>query len=496
MSIKPSRYVILIAVILLVPGLFYVYSLEDEDEETELRYEEVLGREITVELYPDTQNKLYVLDMEPGASDFTQGMTGAACLTPLFINTSPDNGSYNPVMVGTGEKGVDSITSLSDRTVITLSSEDLDSTAYLDVYTRSSACFLVSDYSEAISAGPAASLLGIPIFNEDDPTADSTMKELDVEFVIALGSTGIPGSMEFVRFTEAEMQQFYLDLLRDRGMTSNYLVITNPDDITDYQDQIEDGKLPVPGISLLSAQLAAYRHAPILFAEGLPEFDKDYGDGNTQLGVSREVNNEYADRILNKVHEGVDLLETNGMTAEYLALVGGPVTLPMYSWDINDYQADRQYTPCDYYFGNLNEDPYQELAVGRIFARSLTDASLLVMRSIAFDEVMEYDYPSDSSSAIYDTVSEDWRENSLACVGTTKIGPFPGILTPTLYNQTVTMTEAGFHVTSTRDTLAISGRPGWLTDCTTTRSVRMVQSAGQELSTLWMYSRTWCVQRT
>ncbi|MCK4614341.1 MAG: hypothetical protein KAU14_06030, partial [Thermoplasmata archaeon] len=229
---------------------------------------------------------------------------------------------------------------------------------------------------------------------------------------------------------------------------TDYIVVTNPHDITDYKNMTWEGRLPVVGLSLLAGELAAYHRAPIYFSNGLPYFDKEYGDGFTQLGVPRELNNECANITYTRVKEGVSLLETHAMSARHLGLVGGPVTLPMYSWDINDYQQERQYTPCDYYFGDINDDPYQELAVGRIFARSLTDASLMLVRTLGFEEIKDYDYPKDESSTIYDSVSEDWKENSLACVGTTKIGPFPGILTPTLVNQTKTMTEAGYHVTS------------------------------------------------
>ena len=441
-------YALIAAIILLIPALAYVYTLEEEEEGTKLSYDEVLGREVTLKTVEDMDGRFFVLDIEPTDPDFEREMTLAATLTPLFVGTRAGEEYYNPLVIGSGEKGVGTLTDLTEREVITLNGDEIDSELYLDYYTASSGCFFVSRYSQALAVSPAASLTGLPIFLSSDPTARETMKELGVEFVIVIGDTPVPDGKDHAILDEDEVNGFFLDLLLARGLSTDYLVVTNPDDITDYQDSLTEGSLPVPGISLLSAELAAYRQAPIYFSKGLPYFDQEYGDGFTQLGTSREVNNEYADMILEQVHLGVSELEGNGMTAGYLAMVGGPVTLPMYYWDINDYQQQRQYQPCDYYFADLDDDPYQELAVGRIFARSLTDASLMVVRTLAFDEVNAYDYPTDTSSAIYDTVSEDWKENSLACVGTTKIGPFPGILTPTLYNQTKTMTEAGYHVTS------------------------------------------------
>jgi len=448
-------YGVIVALILVISALAYVYTLEEGEEGGVLSYEDVLGRNVTIETKENMDGRFFVLDMDPSDSDFQSGMTYAATLTPLFVGARPGEEYYNPVIVGSGEKGVGTLLDLTDREIITLAAEDITAEFYLNYYTSSSGCFLVSTYAQAIAISPAASLTGMPILNVNDPTFSSTLKELNVKFTVSIGKTPeLDGEgLDHARIEENQVNTFYLDLLKDRGLSSDYIVVTNPDDIVDYQDLLTEGKLPVPGISFLSAELASYHRAIIRFSKGLPTFDEDYGDGYTQLGIPREMNNEYAEMILEQVREGVTELEASGADgydneAKYLALVGGPVTLPMYSWDINDYQQDRQYTPSDYYYGDLNEDPYQELAVGRIFARSLTDASLLVLRSLAINEVNEYDYPTDTSSTIYDTVSEDWKENSLACVGTTKIGPLPGILTPTLANQTKTMTEAGFHVTS------------------------------------------------
>lgn len=444
---KP-HYVLLVVILLLIPALTFLYTLEDDEEGANLKAEEILNEEVDVETREGLGNTFFVLDINPSDPEFTTRMSRAATLTPLVVGSIPGEEFYNPLVIGTEEKGVSSLTDLTEREVISISGENINSELYLNHYSTSNGCFLISSYQQAIAVSPAASLTGLPIFSTNDPTVLSTMKALNVKFAIAIGDTSVPSGMDHARVQESDINELYLDLLTERGLSTDYIVVTNPDDIVDYQDRLEEGKLPVVGLSLLSAGLAAYRHAPIYFAPGLETFDEEYGDGFTQLGVPREVNNDVADQILEQVRLGVNELNESGMNAGYLAMVGGPVTLPMYYWDINDYQQERQYQPSDYYYGDLNEDPYQELAVGRIFARSLTDASLMVVRTLAFDEVNQYDYPTDDSSTIYDTVSEDWKENSLACVGTTKIGPMPGILTPTLANQTVTMAEAGYHVTS------------------------------------------------
>ena len=439
---------IMVALLLIIPGLFYVYSMEDDDDGAEHSYESILTLDVETTFDEDLTNLFFVIDLDPTISDPSAHFLMAATLTPLIVQSNPDNEFYNPVVFGTEEKGVDSLTELTPRTVVTLDPAELDATIYLQYYNLSSVCFMVNNYEQALAASPVAAYLGIPIFSDTDDNAKSVMDSLGVDTVLVIGNANHPKGSDFIRIKQDELNNLLIDLLEQDGLTSDYIVVTNPNDIVDYQELLSTGHLPVPGTSLLAAELAAYHRAPMYFSQGLPSIDVEYGDGFTQLGVSREENNYYAEQILGRVHEGVELLNSSGMEAVYLGLVGGPVTLPMFSWDINDYQQERQYTPSDYYYGNLNEDPYQELAVGRIFARSLCDASLMLARSLAFDEINQYSYPKDDSSTVYDSVSEDWKENSLACVGTTKIGPGPGILTPTLANQTRTMSEAGYHVTS------------------------------------------------
>lgn len=448
-----SRYLTALAVvlILLIPTVIYVHLREDDNGGGSRTILEILDGTTEIVLRDDAVPSLYVLDTDPSRPDFPAEMERAATLTPLFVQSGPGAENVNPVIIGTKEKGVDIITGLTRRQVITVPGEEIDSRLYLHRYQRATVCFMVSSYRQALAISPVASFTGLPVFTTSDPTAPVTMRELGVTVSITVGTTRTPGGTDSVAMGESEINDLLLRLLSARGLTTDYIVVTNPGDIVDYRDRLTPGKLPVPGLSLLAAELAAHHRAPVYFGPGLPAFDQEYGDGFTQLGISREVNNEAAAEIRQQVLAGVGDLTRAGMgtfdAPRYLALVGGPVTLPMYSWDINDYQQERQYTPSDYYYGDINDDPYQELAVGRIFARSLTDASLLVLRSIAYDEISGYPYPHDASSELYGRVSEDWKENSLACMGTTKVGPFPGILTPTLVNQTRTMSEAGYLVT-------------------------------------------------
>ena len=441
---------ILIAVILILsPLTLYGYELSRESGNNDsLSYNEALSRLDGIQIERNVTNKLFILDISPSDPDFQAELTLAASLTPLFVQSGADPVTINPVIVGTDEKGVKILSDLTNREVVTIGNESLNSGLYTTYYSRTSAAFLVQNYTQALAVSPAAALTGAPVFMESDPGIKETMKALGVKFVVSVGKTNVPDGMEHTRLSCKKMNDFYLSLLERKALSTDYIVVTNPNDFKDYKNRMQEGKLPVVGLSLLSAELAAYHRAPLLFSRGLPDFGKQFGDGFTQLGASRELTNSIANITLSRVKAGVSLLENHSMTAHYLALVGGPVTLPFYYENIMAYTKERQYTPTDYYFGNLNNDPKQELAVGRIFARSLTDASLMLVRSLDFNEVKDYPYPKDDSSLIYDTVSGDWKQNSMIAIGTTKIGPAPGILTPTLANQTKTMNDAGYTVTS------------------------------------------------
>ncbi|HID72195.1 MAG TPA: hypothetical protein EYP29_05585, partial [Thermoplasmata archaeon] len=308
---------------------------------------------------------------------------------------------------------------------------------------------VVASYQDSVKISPLASYLTVPVlFIKDDADASmvKALRNIGCKRVLSVGNTKPISGFKNLLLERDVIDRFFLQILKEKGESSKYLVVTNPEDIWKYERK--ENTLPITDLSLVSSELGAYRKAPILFVSGLDYFNKKYGDGYTQLGVGLQDNNVKAEKTRELVVNYAVLYQSLGMKLEYLALVGGPVTLPFYYENITAYTEERQYTPSDYYFGNTDKDPYQEIAVGRIVARDVSDASSLLVSTLAFAEVIKYPYPKDTSSAVYDTVSEDWKENSLMAIGTTKIGPAPGILTPTLVNQSRTMAEGGFHVTT------------------------------------------------
>ena len=440
---------VLIALLIVIPGVVFAFYYEDifgDDDDkiggaTGVTVKDLSSAAFSIEDVSQEEMKLLVPTLSPLVVRH-HGFNGTTLETP----------EYNPLILGTS-KTAERHRQLTERELIEIAGvDDVEeaSAGFLTMgWEKSELVIVVSSYPDALKAAPLASYLTVPmLFIEDGVDSGTTkaLKDIGCRELLVVGEAPSMKGFNNTKLAREEVDEYFLDLLVDHGDESNYLVVTNPDDIWKYKP-VED-RLPITDLSLVSAELAAYRKAPLLLSVGLDSFDVEYGDGFTRLGTPRDENNAKAEVTKQLVLDYVDIYESKGMDVEYLALVGGPVTLPLYYADITAYVQERQYTPSDYYFANLDDDPQQEIAEGRIVARDVSDASSMLISTLAFEEVQLYDYQKDSSSDIYDTVSEDWRENSLMAIGTTKIGPAPGILTPTFINQSRTMTEGDFHVTA------------------------------------------------
>ena len=312
----------------------------------------------------------------------------------------------------------------------------------------SEAAVLVANYTAAVVSGPLAAYVGCPILPADpgiDAALRTVLSGLGVRYVVSVGADPVPG-MRNLELGVDGVNDLYLRLLEAAGDRSDYIVVTNTRDVEDYPWSADS--MPVPGISCVAGELAAARKAVIALAPGYTSWGEESGDGYTLLGVPYRTALSVSDRIDAAIDDALALLDAHGFAGEYVAMVGGPISLPFHYANMTAYTEERQYTPSDYRYANTDGDPEQELSIGRIVGRTPWSASVTVALTLAFDEAAGYTWEDDSSHLLYSTVTDDWRENSLMVIGTTKIGPGPGVLTPTLVNQTRTMTEAGFTVTS------------------------------------------------
>ncbi|MCG2827513.1 MAG: C25 family cysteine peptidase, partial [Thermoplasmatales archaeon] len=148
---------------------------------------------------------------------------------------------------------------------------------------------------------------------------------------------------------------------------------------------------------------------------------------DAEIVLQKNINNK-AIKIDNDIDYAADFLKNHEMNPQYIALVGGPVSLPMLYiknpiWYENpqeekgeEYLAtDSYYSDLDITFdksknvkgeyicygepGEYNGSNYEyanpelytpELAVGRIVASNVLDGSALVVRSLDYDETPEY----------------------------------------------------------------------------------------------------------
>ncbi len=373
---------------------------------------------------------------------------------PLAVpfSVDPRNGDTIPLVAGpASEKPVSRFITSSECEVISLEADDpaASSVAFGETLWESAeAAVVVTTYRDAVLAAPLAAYVQAPMFYHDVNSSSglkASLKGLGVKRVLSIQERTVKGFRQLVLPSE-EVQEFYLRVLTANGDGSSYVVVTNPDDIVDYP--VTGGSnMPLSGLSCLAAELAAHRKAVITTGHGYDEWDKNYGDGFTFMGVPYGTALNTSERIMVSIDDALKLLEAWKFNATHLAMVGGPITLPFHYADMMAYVEERQYTPSDYEYANLDDDPYQELAVGRIMGQNIWAAATTVANAICFDKVADFAYERDDSADMYDTVSEDWKENAMVMVGTTKIGPFPGILTPTLGNQSKTLSEAGYTVT-------------------------------------------------
>lgn len=362
-------------------------------------------------------------------------LQSAVCFTPL---TNDGRAYYVPLFFSVGDE------KLPEHLAEEYAPENLSISAFgrdvsevsiniaAQYWERIELVVIVSNYEEALQVAPLAAWLNAPII----------FKGLGVQGFLerkGVGSAIVVGAGDYSvgikRLTSREeIWSFYLDRLKEKGVASNYVIITNPKDI--------DKDVMVPYLSLNSAALGAFRRALIITGDYTVEkdllFKLGYGCGEAGAGErgededilseeeEREIQkaiNERAIKLDNDIDYAVEFLRNRNMKAEYLALVGAIDTVPMLYiknpiWyeDANEGNNGEEYLATDSYYSDLdikldlkrnkiddyicngtagnyegnnydfkNEALYtQELAVGRIVAWNLLDCSALIARSLGY----------------------------------------------------------------------------------------------------------------
>ncbi|WP_455392243.1 C25 family cysteine peptidase [[Eubacterium] cellulosolvens] len=312
------------------------------------------------------------------------------------------------------------------------SANDVSIAIATEYWTNIKTVIIVSDYENALLVAPLAKLLDFPIIIDGKHTS-SFIKDQDVESAITVGRVKGYDEIGIKHLSTREaLWKFYLEKIDQNGEKCEYIVVTNPEDINH-----NDPRLYIPGLSLASSVLASGRNALVVTADYTVDIESlrkigfglgDAGSGergniednitdNEEEELQREINRR-AVRVDNDIDAASDFLLMHEHTPHYVALVGGPAAVPMMYikspiWyeDVDQEEKGEEYVATDMFYGDQDidlgddndqvmnyyyshDDIYeQELAVGRIVAQDIGDASALVARSLGYWN-FEFEDPS------------------------------------------------------------------------------------------------------
>jgi hypothetical protein len=291
---------------------------------------------------------------------------------------------------------------------------------------------IAEDYDDALVAAPLASKLNAPLIYNGDNTEDF-IESYDIESAIMVGDNlphyyGI-GLKKLT--THEQVWDFYIETLTGRGEACEYIVVTNPNDIS-----FDDTRYFIPGLSPASSILASERNAIVVTGDFTVNLTwiQDLGYGTSEAGTGErgsdddrstdeqelelmELVDSQAIAVDQAIDDAYDYLALQGFNAKYVGLVGGPCAIPMLYvkspvWyeEVDQEEKGEEYIATDTYYGDLdlklissnltegietnfdymNDRLYtQELAVGRIIGPDLLDTSALVTRTVGY---WDYEY--------------------------------------------------------------------------------------------------------
>ena len=346
------------------------------------------AREYQNELSPPGKALVLKLERQPW-----QALT-AACITPAFYN-----GSRSVPLIFDDGTGMREVAIPHDSAAVKDFGADAQSaTAAIAIkYWKKAECvFVLSGYEQALWVVPSAAEARAPILVS--PT-DETLKTLGVKKAVVVGDAK-PAVAEVITLADKQaVWKFQTALFAEHHEKCNYVVITNPHDC----DEKLNPNVQWSYLSLAAAPLAAYRHAlvqsgdytgdrTLLHALGVSLGDA--GDKAKYEAIKPSFIKVKEDclavaKFLNK--EGDNPVADISGPCQYLCLVGGSVELPYYFIDLHAkytyWNLAIDYVPADTPYATLRSDTdfsrfvKPDLAVGRIMADNIQDATLLLART-------------------------------------------------------------------------------------------------------------------
>ena len=218
-------------------------------------------------------------------------------------------------------------------------------------------------YGDCVMAASLAARIDAPLFYTDGTlTSDVLMaiESLEPEQILVMGAADAPMLSNQLRLQDADDA---LGWLTTHGYEIDYLALFNPNDRTAGRSQ---------KLSLTAPNYAARRGGLALpYANEIPT---DVAGGSDLEGTLQFLRDRY---------------EFMGKHPEHLALVGSfdviPIhrtpslfDVPTHEWPVNDNP-----------YGEIDDDPFRDIAVGRIFTDSVYRGSLLAARTVVYEHLAD-----------------------------------------------------------------------------------------------------------
>ncbi len=261
-----------------------------------------------------------------------------------FASTTNDGkGYYVPLFFSTGESLPSHINEKYHPTNILISSfgknpSDISIKIAETYWSKIELVVIVSNYNDALTSVPLASYINAPLIFKGG-NVQNFLDRNHINNVIVVGSGDYDVGIKRLD-NRAEIWNYYLGRLKENKDECDYIVVTNPNDVSK--------DVMIPYLSLSSAPLASYRKAIVVTNDYTIEQSwinqLGYGTGDAGSGergegpdtltdddeiVLQKNINKKAIKIDNDIDYAVSFLKERKMDPQYLALVGGPVSLPM-----------------------------------------------------------------------------------------------------------------------------------------------------------------------
>lgn len=226
-----------------------------------------------------------------------------------------------------------------------------------------------TNYSNVLQAAALAAALDAPMLYYNaaqEALVQDAITQLGATEVVYVNAAGTRPALADLVLTCPAMIVNYLS---DKGITVDYFAATNPQDL----NLIMGSKM-----SLTAPFLAARRNGIVVpIATYIPNINELF-HYTGYPAISAELRKLYQDI---------------GRYPGYLALVGSPTSIPLsYTAGINQLPIQILNSPTDRDYANADDDPFPDIAIGRIMAFNIFDGTLYTCRISTYEQLFDGDW--------------------------------------------------------------------------------------------------------